>query len=87
MLLAGKLALITGGGPGIGEGIARSMSENGARMFVADVSEAGAAGVASAIGPDAAHRVLDVSNRVGCDALAEPVTGVTLPVDGGFLAP
>jgi NAD(P)-dependent dehydrogenase (short-subunit alcohol dehydrogenase family) len=86
MLLAGKLALITGGGSGIGEGVARAMAENGAPVIVADVNEAGAARVASAIGPNAAHSVLDVSNRAACDALAERVTGVTLPADGGFPA-
>ena len=41
MLLEGKLALITGGGSGIGEGIARAMAENGARVIVTDVNEVG----------------------------------------------
>jgi NAD(P)-dependent dehydrogenase (short-subunit alcohol dehydrogenase family) len=86
MLLAGKLALITGEGSDIGAAIARAIAENRARVIVADVNQAGAAGVASAIGPNAAHCVLHVSIRAACDALAEPATGVTLPVDGEVLA-
>ena len=79
MLLQGKLALITGGGSGIGEGIARAFAENGARVIVADVNEAGAARVAAETGGE--HYGLDVSNRAACDALAAKVGPISVLVN------
>jgi NAD(P)-dependent dehydrogenase (short-subunit alcohol dehydrogenase family) len=70
MLLDGKLALITGGGSGIGEGIARAMAENGARVIVADVNADGAGRVAKSIGEQAWAFGLDVTDRSACDAVA-----------------
>jgi NAD(P)-dependent dehydrogenase (short-subunit alcohol dehydrogenase family) len=80
MLLKAKLALITGGGSGIGGGIARAMAENGARVIVADRNATGANRVAEAIGDQATAYGLDVADRSACDALAKEVARVFGPI-------
>src|SRR5690606_12198347 len=62
MAFTDRTALVTGGGSGIGEAIARELARLGARVVVADISEKGAQRVAEAIraaGGEAAAFVAD----------------------------
>jgi 3-oxoacyl-[acyl-carrier protein] reductase len=60
-LLAGRMALVTGAGNGIGAAIARGFAEAGAKVVVADRDRAGAERVAGEIGGRA--MALDVSDE------------------------
>ena len=74
--LAGKIALVTGGGSGIGAATCRAFAAAGAELAVVDLNEAAAAAVAAEIhakGGRATPHGLDVSNGVGFRRLAESV--------------
>src|SRR5882757_4995801 len=53
MRLAGKVAIVTGGGSGFGEGIAKRFAEEGAKLVVADIDDANGKRVTAEI--EAAH--------------------------------
>lgn len=78
MQLTNKVAVVTGGGSGFGEGIATYLAQHGATVVVADINEAGAQRVASAIGV-AGHSVLavrtDVTQNSSMGELVETVQG------------
>jgi len=62
--LSEKIAIVTGGGSGIGEGLCRELARRGARVIVADVNSAEARRVATAItglGGQATASVVDVA--------------------------
>jgi NAD(P)-dependent dehydrogenase (short-subunit alcohol dehydrogenase family) len=69
--LSGQVAVVTGGGSGIGEAIARTLAQAGAAVAVADVSADGAHRVAKEIEADggrAVAAVMDLADRASIEA-------------------
>jgi len=66
--LGGRVAVVTGGGSGIGAGIATVLAKAGALVVIADRNEAGARGEATAL-TEAGHKadwiVVDVADDAG----------------------
>ncbi|HYA73115.1 MAG TPA: glucose 1-dehydrogenase, partial [Roseiarcus sp.] len=74
MRLKGKVAIVTGGGSGFGEGIVRKFVAEGARVVVADRDGAAARRVAEALSDAAASLTADVSTEAGfSSAVAEAI--------------
>jgi len=67
--LAGKVAIVTGGGAGIGRAIALRYGEQGARVVVADINAKTAQAVAESLGDNALAVACDVSAPEAVDKL------------------
>jgi NAD(P)-dependent dehydrogenase (short-subunit alcohol dehydrogenase family) len=74
--LDGRVAVVTGGGQGIGAACARALGEAGAKVVVAELMTERAESIASALqslGIDAVGLTLDVTKSAEVDALAAKV--------------
>jgi acetoin reductase-like protein len=71
----GKTAIVTGGASGIGEGIARRLSADGANVVIADLNGTLARAVALDIGATALAFELDVTDEASIDELMAVATG------------
>lgn len=67
MSLEEKIAIVTGAGRGIGEGIAQKLAQEGATVVCADVNEEDATRVAEACGSNSYAERLDVTDSTACE--------------------
>ena len=79
--LAGKLALITGGGSGIGFDIARCMVAAGSRVVITGRREQPLREAVEKLGERAYYRVNDVTERTLLDELVADIERTIAPVD------
>ncbi|WAC54046.1 SDR family NAD(P)-dependent oxidoreductase [Gordonia sp. SL306] len=71
--LSGKVAIVTGGASGLGQGIVGKFVAEGARVAIADVDEEGGVALASASGDSTFFRRTDVSNPSDVAGLVDDV--------------
>ena len=68
-MLQNDIALVTGASRGIGQAIAKALSQAGAKVIGTATSEEGAAGISSWLGSNGRGVVLDVGNAASIDSL------------------
>lgn len=74
--LAGRVALVTGAGSGIGRAIAARLVEAGAVAVASDADLGAAEATAAALGPTANAVRLDVSDRTAADEVCREIVSV-----------
>ena len=83
---SGKVAVVTGGGNGIGAATCGAFASQGARVAVLDRDNSAAKAVATAIGGNARAYAVDVADRGGFDAAiaaaADAFGGIDILVNG-----
>ncbi len=81
--IAGKAAVVTGGGSGMGRGIALQLAKEGARVVIADIIAANAEKVAQeirALGGEAIGLACDVSDRASVRAMKAKANAAYGPI-------
>jgi NAD(P)-dependent dehydrogenase (short-subunit alcohol dehydrogenase family) len=76
-MLAGKVALVTGGGTGIGTAIVRDLVRSGAAVVIASRKEShilpAAAGLSAELGKEVFGKILDIRVRESCSAVVSEI--------------
>ena len=79
--LTGKVAVVTGGGRGIGKAVSRSLAREGVRVAIADLDGVVAEQAAAEVGGGAIGLALDVTDRPAFTAALDDVEGRLGPID------
>jgi NAD(P)-dependent dehydrogenase (short-subunit alcohol dehydrogenase family) len=79
--LYGRVAVVTGGGRGIGKALALALASEGCRVAIGDVDTAAAEAAAAELGGDTLGLPLDVTDRVGFTAFLDEVERRLGPID------
>src|SRR3954451_24033751 len=79
--LAGKVAVVTGGGRGIGKAISRSLGREGVRVAIADLDASVAEAAAAETGGGAIGPALDVTDRPAFTAALDRIEQQLGPID------
>ncbi|MFI6339301.1 2,3-dihydro-2,3-dihydroxybenzoate dehydrogenase [Streptomyces sp. NPDC050535] len=79
--LAGRLALVTGAGRGIGEAVVAALVEQGARVLATDLAPDGVAALAGEYGDQVTPRPLDVTDATAVETLVAEAERTLGPVD------
>ena len=79
--LTGKVAVVTGGGRGIGKAISAGLAREGVRVAIADLDGATAEQAAAEVGGEAIGLALDVTDRPAFTAALDDIEARLGPVD------
>jgi 3-oxoacyl-[acyl-carrier protein] reductase len=82
--IAGKVAIVTGAGGGIGEAYARALAKQGAKVAIAEIDKDRGEAVAESLrkaGADALHVEVDVGSPESTQAMAERVSAAWGGID------